>query len=481
MAKINKIMMTSKHIIKQSKEDHTMKALFGFMIISILLLASCSTSQFTSSAYDDEIYGGASSSEMKVMVTEDNSNYRTPRYAEKRKTYSDNNHTIYVDKVREDESSRKAAQEYYKKDTVYYEGDSVIYIEEIIDEEPYYEYEYDNYGFDYSSRINSFHRPWRYNYYGHYDPFFYSYYPGYSGYNSWDLGWSLYNGFYMNWSLPINFYSPNAFFNNYWDRYNYYGYGYGYDYYNYGNKAVNHHNSNNNSRYYGHRTNRGRNDFDSNQAASASRGLKSSSVSRGSATYDPQLDSKRGDRVIDKSTNRNKTLRAPNLKNTVNSTYTQKRESSSRERLTKSGVINPRSQEKSIVRYRKPKTYTTPSSRTSGTSREYQLPQSTQNRAKATGTRTVRRVVTNPSRTKSYSTPTKSSRNYSTPTRSSSQRYKSPSRSSNSKSYSTPSKSSSSRSSGSSSRSVSSPSRSSSSGSSVSRSSGSSSRGSRKK
>lgn len=444
-----------------------MKALFGFMIISVLLLASCSTSQYTSSAYDDEIYGGSSSPEMKVRVTEDNSNYRTPKYAEKRKTYSDNNRTIYVDRTREDESSRKAAQEYYKKDTVYYEGDSVIYIEEIIEEEPYYEYDYNDYGFSYSSRINSFYNPsWRYNYYGYYNPYYYSYDPYY--YSTYP-GWS----FNFGWGMSIGYYSPNAFFNNYWD--NYYGYGYGY--YNYGNNAINHHNSNNNSRYYGHRKTRGRNAFDSNQTAPTSRGLRSSSVSRGSAASETQVNSKRGSRVIDKSTNRNKTI---NQKNTVNSTYTQKREATSRKRIIKPAGINPRSREKSIVRYRKPKTYTTPSNRSAGTSREYQLPQ-TQNRRTANGTRTVRRVVTNPSRTKSYSTPTRSPKNYSTPVRSSSQRYKSPSRSSGSKSYSTPSRSNSSRSSGSSSKSVSSPSRSSSSGSTTQSSGGSSSRGSRKR
>jgi len=452
-----------------------MKALFGFMIISVLLLASCSTSQYTSSAYDDEVYGGSSSPEMKVMVTEDNSNYRTPRYAEKRKTYSDNNRTIYVDRTREDESSRKAAQEYYKKDTVYYEGDSVIYIEEVIEEEPYYEYDYNDYGFSYSSRINSFYNPsWRYNYHGYYNPYYYSYDPYY--YSTYP-GWS----FNFGWGMSIGYYSPNAFFNNYWD--NYYGYGHGYynyGYYNNGNYAMNHHNSNNNSRYYGHRKNRGRNAFDSNQTATAGRGQRSSSVSRGSAgsvsrgsaASDTQVNSKRGSRVIDKSTNRNKTI---SQKNTTNNTYTQKRAATSRKRIIKPTGINPRSREKSIVRYRKPKTYTTPGSRSANTSREYQLPQ-TQTRRSANGTRTVRRVVTNPSRTKSYSTPTRS-RNYSTPTRSSSQRYKSPTRSSGSKSYSTPSRSSKSRSSGSSSRSVSSPSRSSSSGSSSSRSSGGSSRG----
>lgn len=454
-----------------------MKALFGFLIISTLLLASCSTSQYTTAAYDDEIYGGSSSPEMKITVTEDNSNYRSPRYAENRKTYSDNNRTIYVDRTRENESSRIAAKEYYKKDTVYYEGDSVIYIEEVIDEDPYYDYEIDNYGIDYSARINSFHRPtWRYNYYGYYDPFYYSYYSGYPHfYNSWDLGWSLYNGFYFNWGMPIGYYSPNAYFNNYWDHY----YGYGYGYYNYGNKAINHHRSNNNSNYYGHRTKRGRNSFDSNQATSSSRGQRASSVSRGSATYDPQVNSTRGGNM-DKSSNRNNPIRTQKQINTTKSSYIQKREAVNRERfISKPEAINPRSREKSIVRYRKPKTYTTPNRRSTSTSREYQIPQrNTQNRSTVTNTKTVRRVVTNPSRTKNYTTPRRTSRNYSTPTRSKSQQYSSPTRSSGSRSYSTPSRSSSS---GSSSRSVSSPSRSSSSGSSGTRSSGGSSRGSRKR
>ncbi len=461
VAKINKILMVFKHKQKQSKEEHAMKALFGSIIISTLLFASCSTSYYASAPYEDDIYYSSSSSGTNIRVTEDNSNNQTPKYIEDRETSSNEyrNYTTGDNRLRKTESNRFGIQEYIRVDTIY-KGDSIIYIEEIVEEEPYDDYAYNDYSFDYTTRIHTFHRPsWRYNYYGYYDPFYYSYYGGNPYYYNdfyWDYGWSFNYGLYSSWGWPYNNYYHHPYYQNYW----------GYSNYRYGNSALNHYNSNNNSRYYGHRNNKGRNSHSYSQIPRASRSLNSSTLKRGS-TSSPAVSPRRPDRTV-RST---KTTSLQSQKKTDRTVYSTKRGNVDRKQIYSKPGTSSRSQGKTVVRYRKPRTYTSPTSRSTGTSKEYQVPRTNQKNAK---TRTIRRVVTSPNRSKNYSTPSRgSSKSYSTPIRSKSQQYRSPSRSSGSKSYSTPTRSTRSRGSGS--KSYSSPSRSSSSGT---RSSGGSSRSS---
>lgn len=468
----------------KSMEEKVMRTL-GFIVIVSLFLASCSSTYDASVPYD-EVYASGS----------------TPAKATTESV------TVRSQAV---ESTTAVEGEYYSPE--YEEGE--------FDSEGYYDYEYssrikrfqdDNPGFDYYSNYYTdnyyytndpyyigsdiysgcgccsgvslsfgFGYGWGYPYYGYYYPWYYDpwYYP-YYGYG-WGYGYPGYwGGSY--WA---------GYYDGYWDGYYWGGGGYYPEPYPGGGY------------YYGHRNSRGGSSNGSNTSGSTPRDQRygndeaqlMSQSARGVRT-DGNVQSVNGSsttapgQTINKETVLNTSARADRdpakpvspSGSTATKTdvlgnqpaYNKPAEASARTPRTADETVNmgqntSMSESRRVqpeMKYEKPKTYTSPSYRTTPSNQEYSSPASRESRPVSSGTEgTTRKVYsTTPERkvvnegtrptqesgsnkmnaltpSQKYTSPSRSSeRSYSSPSNSGSRSYSSPS-SSGSRSYSAPSRS----------------------------------------
>ncbi len=449
-----------------------MKARYTILLSLALIFSACSTTYYSSAPIEDDIYYSSSDAPMRnVVIEETDVKYKTPKYS--KRNYE---HVKDIKENTEQEalSKEKAEIEYSGKyiyndtipaDTIYVEDDQAskevvrIYMPGV--NIGYFDRFYDGY------------------YYG-FDPFYFprSYFS--FGFN-WGWGSLFYSPFDFGWSWRFGHRYWDPFYSHYyrhhpyywnWDYcFNpyYYGYGYGYGYnYGYGlpyrNFAKTH--------TYQHRKNRGRNYISKNQTPRSSRSqstlnrrtLVNSGTSIGSVATRPD---RRGtiENSTTKSTLRNTRSRSNDSgftkEGNIQLTDNQNRTTDRSARNT-----NTRSRYSAAKTYSKPKSYASPNNRRPSRSGEFT--RSSTNRSSGSS-KTIRRVVSSPSKSKGTirsSSKSGNSRSYSRPV----QTRSSKSISGNSSSYR--STKSVSRSSSSSSRSISR------SSSSVSRSSGSISRSS---
>jgi len=484
-------------------EDIKMKTYLIITVLSIFILAGCSSTKSTAD-YDDVYYPTSKKKDKKNKDT-----YETqtadPDYYTKSENDGNDNH---LEDYATGEYVEYEEEPYYSTSETIETPEGTTYVTN-----NYYSdgYMYDDYyDYSYASRIRRFYNP--YGGFGYYSPYYTGYY-----YDPWYWGPSFSFGFSWGWgSIGWGWGYPYYYYpwNNYWYGYNcccwngYYPYPSPYYDYNYNNY------------YYGHRPSRG----SSNSGSSGTNGSNSQNIERYShastlerttpqlpgsgtatrSTADPQpgkltrSDSQTNDSKITRQTGGNDaSVASGNLSRTGSEKKPQsdvtkrtQKPADSKQRYTYKKPANTKSESKTrynpgesyagnnqaqrskpAQKYNKPNSYTsqknvkTNRQNTNTTKRNtqtYTKPKSNYersynkptkyntSRSNSQPSRSSARTYSQPSRSssKSYSQPSRSSKSYSPPTRSgNSKSYSSPSRSSSSRSYSSPSRSSSSSSS----------------------------------
>jgi hypothetical protein len=395
-----------------------MKSFYTLLISLALIFSACSTSQYSSAPYEDDIYYSSSSpaAPMRNIVVQDQEvRYNTPKYSGNQ--YDKRITETVSENEQESLSKEKAALKYSGK---YQDTDSTEYKVIEIEEEAEKP--------EYSINVINIDNPYRFyndlSFY--YDPF---YSPRFSfGYN-WGWGYPYYNssfyyGLSWDWGFGSMFWDPfwshNHYYHNYYNLYHWnYGYNTGYGYHESFTKTVN----------YGHRSNSGNNIISRSQLPRSQRNLNSTSRKSQSVISGTRLNnrserssSKRtilNGRRISSQDHRNTHSRSAtnNLKQGSNLHKSNESTFNNNRSVFSKTISNTRSNNSGSKRYSKPKSYTNPQNRRQNTSNEYFRPNSIHNKSTSTGT--VRKVVNTTSRSRRSSSTINNSdnHNYSTPIR----------------------------------------------------------------
>lgn len=407
-----------------------MKKFIGVLIITALFFVSCNTTYYSSTPYEDDIYYSSSNSRAELKVTQVNSSGLKSVYNDNQEIDSKKYPSIYLDKEKNNIDKLETnviVKEYVDQDTIYIDENSEVYGD--------LEYEYNDYGMDYATRIYTFHRPYcGFSYYRFRNPFYY--YWDYSYYYDYYWGYPYYYDYYWNYGWFFNY---ELYWGWHWPyHHNHYYWSWGYPYNWHHNTSIGHHYSDNNSYYYGPRNKRGRNSYSLNQMSRTGTSLSSGPLRKhiGNTSLDAESRSKpiRGTTLMKEESNYQKNP------NTNKSIFKERNGIIDKESIYSKPGSDPINRSKTIIKYRKPTTYISPLNRNTGTSRsmEFQVPQTNQRKTVDTHNNT-NRVIINSNKTKSYSTPSRNNvKSYTVPARSGSKQNSNFSRSSSSKTYSKP-------------------------------------------